>query len=122
MQKWNRSEAVKATQAAKIEKESFTNAGGERIIKVSKTKIKASANSITQFTAEKGGIDRNYYGKDGKQIKQISNNDHNHKAESGFGIHGEHAHDYSYDENGKLIRGKARELTDEERKNNDDII
>jgi len=122
VQKWNRSEAVKATQAAKIEKESFTNAGGERIIKVSKTKIKASANSITQFTAEKGGIDRNYYGKDGRQIKQISNNDHNHKAESGFGIHGEHAHDYSYDGNGKLIRGKARELTDEERKNNDDII
>ena len=78
--------------------------------------------SITQRENAKGGIDRNYYGQDGRQTKQISNNDHGHKAESAFGQHGEHAHDYTWDENGKMYHGKARELTEKERKENSDIL
>lgn len=55
--------------------------------------------------------DRNYYDESGKQKKQISNNDH-----------GEHAHDYIYDENGQLVDRPIRELNDEERKENSDIL
>ena len=70
----------------------------------------------------KGGIDRNYYDGAGKQTKQISNNDHGHPKQHGFGKHGEHAHDYIYDENGDLIERPIRDLTDEEREENDDIL
>ena len=102
----------------------LTNAVGQRIIKLrsSRVDLKGEPNSITQVQAEKGGITRNYYGENGKQVKQISNNNHGKPKQHPYGIHGEHAHDYTYDENGKLIRGKARELTPEERKENGDIL
>ena len=51
-----------------------------------------------------------------------SNNDHGHKKESKFGKHGEHAHDYYVNENGKLVHGEARELNEIERKENEDIL
>ena len=100
----------------------LTNAVGHPIIEVKKTTITGEPNSITQRVARGGGIDRNYYGDEGKQIKQISNNDHGHKVESKFGKHGEHAHDYFIDENGNPKHGPARELTDDERKENSDIL
>lgn len=99
-----------------------TNIKGMPIIKTDKTNIVGTPNSITQKTNSQGGIDRNYYGDDGKQTKQISNNNHGKPKQHPFGKNGEHGHDYTYDDNGKLIRGKARELTDEERKENDDIL
>ncbi len=103
-------------------KEILTNAAGQIITPVSHTTIIAEPNSITQYTAKKGGIDRNYYGADGKQTKQISNNDHGHKEESKLGKHGEHAHDYTWTSDKTFIRGKARELTDDERRDNHDFL
>lgn len=103
-------------------KSGLTNAAGKRIIEVKKITLDAEPNTITQSTNAKGGIDRNYYGDGGKQIKQISNNDHGHKRESVLGEHGEHAHDYIYDSDGKLVDRPVRELTDEERKENKDIL
>lgn len=99
----------------------LTNASGQRIIEVSRTTITGQPNSITQKENKKGGIDRNYYGPDGKQVKQVSNNDHGHKKESSFGKHGEHAHDY-YFVDGTVRHGSPRELTEEERKENSDIL
>lgn len=100
----------------------LTNAVGHPIIEVKKTTLIAEHNSITQYTTSKGAIDRNYYGTDGKQTKQVSNTDHGHKKESKFGKHGEHAHDYYIDEKGMPKHGPARDLTDEERKENSDIL
>jgi len=100
----------------------LTNAAGQTIIKVSKSDIKGPRNGITQKTNAKGGIDRNYYGADGRQIKQISNNGHGHKIEEALGKHGEHAHDYIFDATGRLICRPSRELTDAERKENSDIL
>lgn len=100
----------------------LTNALGKPIIEVKHTSITGKPNSITQLQNAKGGIDRNYYGEDGKQTKQISNNNHGNSKQHPFGKNGEHAHDYSYDENGKLIRGRPRELTAEEIKENGDIL
>ena len=100
----------------------LTNTAGQTIIKVSKSNITGPRNGITQKTNAKGGIDRNYYGPDGRQTKQISNNGHGHKVEEALGKHGEHAHDYIFDAEGHLCGRPSRELTDAERKENSDIL
>lgn len=100
-------------------KESMKN---DKIRVVDKVKLKDEPNSITQRVNQNGGIDRNFYGADGRQVKQISNHDHGNRKKHPFGKNGEHAHDYTYDENGELIRGKQRELTGEEVKGNGDIL
>jgi len=100
----------------------LTNAVGEPIIIVKKTTIIGKPNSITQRTSSQGGIERNYYGNNGKQEKQIANNNHNRPKYHPFGKHGEHAHDYIYDKDGILIDRSTRELNDRERKENTDIL
>ena len=105
-----------------VRENTLTNAAGVEIIRVTRTTRNGNPGSITQKENSKGGIDRNYYGPDGRQTKQISNNDHGHKVERDFGQHGEHAHDYTWDEHGQMYHGKARELTEEERKENADIL
>lgn len=66
-------------------------------------------------------MNRNYYDNEGKQIKQISNHNHGNAKRHPFGEKGEHAHDYIW-ENGKLTGRPVRELTEEERKENSDIL
>lgn len=119
VQGFGRSEAAKSNAAAR--KNTLTNAAGQTIIRVQKSTLTGTPGSITQVEHAKGGIDRNYYGPDGRQVKQISNNGHGHKKEEALGQHGEHAHDYRYTEDGKLSR-PVRELTDDERKENADIL
>lgn len=121
---FKRAESAKANGAAtRYLKEHFLkNAAGEDIIKVSQTRITASPNSITQKMNAKGGIDRNYYGSDGRQKTQISNNGHGHKKEEALGEHGEHAHDYFWDKDGNVTRSEARELTEQERSDNSDFL
>lgn len=98
------------------------NAAGQSIIRTSKTTLKGPPNSITQKENAKGGIDRNYYGSESRQVKQISNNNHGNSKAHPYGKNGEHAHDYLYDEDGNLIRRTIRELTDAEREENGDIL
>ncbi len=99
-----------------------TNAAGQTVKIVEHIETKGEPNSITQKQNAKGGIDRNYYGADGKQIKQISNNDHGNPKLHPFGKKGEHAHDYFWDENNSLTRSKPRELNDDETKDNGDFL
>ena len=68
------------------------------------------------------GIERNYYDSKGIQVKQIANNNHNLPKYHPFGKYGEHAHDYVYDKEGKVIGRSVRELSDIERKENTDIL
>lgn len=89
---------------------------------VDHTSIIASPNTITQKVGAKGGIDRNYYGADGRQSKQISNNDHANPKHHDLGQHGEHAHDYIWSDDGVLTRDRERELTGQERRENADIL
>lgn len=100
----------------------LTNAAGEPIIEVKHTSLEAAPSSITQRTGAKGSVDRNYYGPDGRQYKQVSSTGHGNKADEKYGNHGEHAHDYVYGSDGKLISRKIRELNDQERKENSDIL
>ncbi|MDY4232645.1 MAG: phage minor capsid protein [Gemmiger qucibialis] len=117
-------EAKQADAAAKhfTAENTLTNAAGQPIIKTERSSVTGHANGITQRQNTKDGIDRNYYGPDGKQTKQISNNNHGHKKESAFGLHGEHAHDYTWDQDGHVHHLPARELTEAERKENSDIL
>ncbi len=98
------------------------NADGHVIIEVKHTELTAEPNSITQYTTKGGGIDRNYYDGNGNQYKQISNYGHGHKKEEKMGNHGEHAHDYLFDDDGNLIGRPIRELSEDERKENEDIL
>ncbi len=120
---WGKSQA--ASTAAAYRKKTGTQlktAAGKSILSVSHTTATASPNSVTQRSGAKGGIDRNYYGLDGRQTLQISNHGHGHKKEEALGLHGEHAHDYIWDENGHMTRGQARELTERERRDNSDFL
>ena len=103
-------------------KNTLTNAAGKPIIKVKKTSITGKPSSITQKENAKGGIDRNYYDENGRQNKQVSNHNHGNPKKHPYGEKGEHAHDYYYDDDGNLTRGRARELNDEEQKENGDIL
>lgn len=118
----NRKAVTVKTPKAKKAENVIRNASGHPVEIVKKSKINGKPNSIQQVVTKKGGITRTYFDENGCAVKQISNNDHGHKAERGFGKHGEHAHDYTVDENGNLIRSPARELTEEERKENKDIL
>lgn len=119
---YNRSVAQSTVKAAKNAME-IQLPSGRIAIQVQRSSIVGLPNSVTQITSKKGGITRNFYGDDGNQILQISNNDHGHTAESRMGLHGEHAHDYYMDTSTNTIKhGKARELTARERKENSDIL
>lgn len=98
------------------------NAAGQSIIKVERITLKGTPNTITQKESAKGGIERNYYGEDGMQIKQISNNNHGNAKMHPYGKNGEHAHDYSYDKDGNLSGRTVRELSEIEREENSDIL
>lgn len=99
-----------------------TNAAGHDIIRVQKATLINAPDTITEVEAKKGGINRNYHGHSGYTFKQISNNNHGNAKRHPYGKRGEHAHDYVYDEDMKLIYRTTRELTDEERKENEDIL
>ena len=99
----------------------LTNAAGMPVVEVNTSLLEGPPNGITQKTNAKGGIDRNYYDTRGRRFKQISNKDHGNPKRHPFGKHGEHAHDYQF-QDGEPSHGDARELTEQERKENSDIL
>lgn len=105
----------------KMKAQTVQNAAGYDIIEVKKTTQNAAPNSITQVVSKQGGISRNYYDSDGKWMKQISNNNHGNKKQHPFGKNGEHAHDIVW-KDGEIVERLVRELTTEERKENEDIL
>ena len=93
-----------------------------KIVKVDKTALYGEPYMVTESTSRRGGITRNFYDENGRQYLQISNNGHGNPKDSRYGIHGEHAHDYIYDSEGNLISRESRELNDNERERNGDIL
>lgn len=77
-------------------------------------------NSITQIVAKNGGISRDYYDNNGVWVKQVTNNDHGFPNKHPYGNNGEHAHDITWV--GKQASRTTRELTDDERRENADIL
>lgn len=102
--------------------DSLKNSAGKDIMVVKHVDLMGPPNGITQAIRKNGGIDRNYYDETGRQTTQISNHDHGQPDKHHYGEHGEHAHDYIYDEDGKLQARPIRNLTAKERKENDDFL
>jgi len=67
-----------------------------------------------------GGADAGQ-GRRGCMAVQIHSGNHGQPKHHRRGKHGEHAHDFLYDDSGKCDR-RERELTDRERKENSDIL
>ena len=65
---------------------------------------------------------RTFYKDDGLKGTEIHTGNHGNCKTHGFGVNGEHAHDYIWDENGRLKSKVARELTEEEKGRNSDIL
>lgn len=78
--------------------------------------------AVIETTSQKGKqIDRTFYDEFGIQIRQVHNGNHGNPKNHPYGKHGEHGHTVTWDENGKPHR-PARELSEEERKENADIL
>jgi len=79
-------------------------------------------NAVIETVSQKGmQHDRTYYDRDGIFMRQISNGPHGNRKNHPFGKNGEHAHDIVW-ENGKIVSRFPRELTEEERRENRDIL
>lgn len=83
----------------------------------------AKPNSIIDHLGENGKVEtRTFYGPDGYKKTDITSHDHGFPAMHPYGKHGEHAHDYEWDETGKLKSRTIREITEEERKECSDFL
>lgn len=80
-------------------------------------------NSVVQHNATNGDVlGRTYYGARGFKTKDIHFTNHKQPARHPYGKIGEHAHDFVFDDEGKFVSRNTRELTDDERKENQDIL
>lgn len=83
----------------------------------------AEPNDIIDHINEKGKVDvRAFHDETGLKKKDIHTDDHGNPKHHNFGIHGEHGHDFEWNEDGSLKEKTTRELTDLERKENGDIL
>lgn len=109
---------------------SLDNSGKSGIIKVSKTVSghestpkKAAPNVVIDHTDNSGAVDvRTFYGSSGMKEKDIHTTDHGNPKWHKFGAHGEHAHDYEWNEDGSLKTKTTREVTKDEKERNGDIL
>lgn len=116
---WSRKTAAQAS--GDVRKNALTNAEGQLIMRAKKTTTTALPGSIKQVESAKGGISRNYYDDSGRWVLQVTNNDHGNRKQHPFGKNGEHAHDIIW-KDGKIAERRVRELTDQEREENADIL
>ena len=74
-------------------------------------------------STQNGKVDaRSFYGETGTKDKDIHITNHGNPKRHPYGNNGEHAHDYEWDEEGNLKNKTTRELTEDERKDNSDIL
>lgn len=82
-------------------------------------------NAILDHIRNDGSIKtRTFYDEKGRKKLDIHTDNHGSPNAHNFGEHGEHAHDYIWDDKGRsdpLLR-RGRELTKDERRNNSDIV
>ena len=84
------------------------------------TPKKAALNSIIDHVDKAGHVDvRTFYDEKGWKAKDIHTTDHGHPKQHETVPH---VHEYTWNEDGTAAGRTTRDLTDEERKENDDIL
>jgi len=87
------------------------------------TPKKANPNEVIDHKNTDGKTDtRSFYGSDGMKVKDIHTSDHGNPKWHNYGSHGEHAHDYEWNDDGSLKNKTTRNLSEEERERNGDIL
>lgn len=129
---FGRSVAQKAAQANRKTVEKYAgyryNKKGNMLITDDKKDVKRyvpkpayKKNAVVEYKTKKGAICRAIYDENGNLKYRIDNTDHGNPKRHPFGEHGEHIHDIKI-ENGKIVSGIARELTEKERREHSDIL
>ncbi|MCI8569718.1 MAG: hypothetical protein HFH39_11740 [Lachnospiraceae bacterium] len=77
----------------------------------------SAPNSIIDHLSDKGNIKTR-----GLKKMEIHTSDHGNRKCHNYGNHGEHGHDYEWDDDGRLKSKKDRELSPKEREENKDIL
>lgn len=84
---------------------------------------KSAPNSIIDHKADNGIVKtRAFYDSLGWKIKEINTNNHGNAKEHPYGKRGEHVHEYEWNNDGSIKKRTTRELNDQERKENGDIV
>lgn len=130
---FGRSQAGRATAQAQREIEKYTayryNKDGTVVVTDDRTgaarprvdatyKPFAVVDTLSQRGTQR---DRTFYDAEGRMTRQVSSGPHGNPKKHPYGQHGEHAHDILW-EDGKISGRPVRELTDQERKENKDIL
>lgn len=130
---FSRSQASRATAQAQREIEKYTayryNKDGTVVVTDDRTgaarprvdatyKPFAVVDTLSQRGTQR---DRTFYDAEGRMTRQVSSGPHGNPKRHPFGQHGEHAHDILW-EDGKISGRPVRDLTDQERKENKDIL
>ena len=110
--------------------ESVDKTGGSGIIKPDKvilghaaTPKKYKSNAVIDHIDYNGKVNvRSFYTDNSMKSKDIHTTNHGNPKNHNYGEHGEHVHEYEWNENGTLKNKTTRELTTEERKENGDIL
>ncbi len=110
--------------------ETVEKSGKSGIIKADKvisghagTPKKSEPNTVVDHVDESGSVDaRGFYGGDGLKEKDIHTTDHGNPKRHPYGKHGEHAHDYTWADDGRLKEKTTRNLNDDEKGRNGDIL
>ena len=80
-------------------------------------------NTITDHVYSDGKVHtRTHYGADGRKDWEIHTDDHGNSKGHPYGKHGEHRHDYQWYDDGRSKRRDVRGLTENERRENADIL
>lgn len=80
-------------------------------------------NSVTDKVDEDGKVvARTFYDDDGHKSKDIHTTNHGNPKQHPYGEHGEHAHDYEWNEDMSHSKISRRDISSEERKENQDIL
>lgn len=110
--------------------ESVDKTGGSGIIKPDKvilghaaTPKKYKSDAVIDHIDYNGKVNvRSFYTDNSMKSKDIHTTNHGNPKNHNYGEHGEHVHEYEWNENGTLKNKTTRELTTEERKENGDIL
>lgn len=87
------------------------------------SKRSGTPNSVVDHVGKSGKVEkRTYYDGTGVKSFEVHATDHHNRRRHPFGEHGEHGHDFAWNDDGTAKPHPARELTKKERKENQDIL